>query len=303
MRLGRFVACVAAAPLLMGAGAPVRLQPSSQWIVDYAENSCRMVRSFGEGDSKVIMLLESASPDDMDLVLTGKPLKSEREEIALKFLPHQEPTSKGRAVTARGEPAVLFSNIELVPADEAAKREVALAEQRAKPNERPRATDLADQMNRRAKSREFAETASQMEIDTRPGKPVVLETGSLGSPIKAFDQCSRDSLRDWGVDPELEDKIVKPVWLANNGRWISADDYPAKMLDEGQQSEVKVRLLVDATGRVTKCTSLSHFRLPEFNKLVCDRITSKAKFAPAELTDGTKVPSYYTVHIVFRIAA
>jgi hypothetical protein len=288
--------------MLIGAGAPARLQPSSQWIVDYADNSCRMVRSFGEGDSKVIMLLESASPGDVDLVLTGKPLKSEREEIVLKFLPHQEPTSKGRPVTAKGQPGILFSNLELLPPDEAAKMAAARAERIAKPNVRPPATDLADRLERRSKEAEFAETATEMELGTRPGRPVILETGELGKPMKAFDQCSRDSLRDWGVDPDLEDKIVRPVWLANNGRWISGDDYPAKMLDEGQQSEVKVRLLVDAAGRVTKCTSLSHFRLPEFNKLVCDKITSNAKFAPAELADGTKVPSYYTVHIVFRIA-
>ena len=62
MRLEKFAACVGIAPLLMGAAEPVRLQPSSEWIVDYAENSCRMIRSFGEGDSKVIMLLKVNSP-------------------------------------------------------------------------------------------------------------------------------------------------------------------------------------------------------------------------------------------------
>jgi hypothetical protein len=302
MRLGSFIACAAVAPLLMGASQPVRLVPSSQWIVDYAENSCRLLRTFGEGNSKVIMLLESESPGDMDLVLTGKPLKSERDEIVLKFLPHQEPVTKGHPVTASGLPAILASQLVLVPPDEAARMAAERAEQIAKPNVRPPATDPAEDLRRRTKAAEFVETATEMEIDTRPGKPVILETGELGKPMKAFDECSRDSLRDWGVDPELQDKIVKPVWLANNGHWISADDYPRKMLDEGQQSEVKVRLLVDASGHVTKCTSLSHFRLPEFKTLVCDKITSKARFLPAELADGTKVPSYYTVHIVFRIA-
>ena len=303
MRLEKFAACVGIAPLLMGAAEPVRLQPSSQWIVDYAENSCRMIRSFGEGDSKVIMLLESESPGDMDMVLTGKPLKSEREGIVLKFLPHQEPTSKGHPVTAKGQPGILFSDIQLLPPDEAAKMAADRAERIAKPNVRPPATELAEELKHRSKAAEFAETATEMAIDTRPGRPVILETGELGKPIKAFDQCSRDSLSDWGVDPGLEDKIVRPVWLANNGRWLSADDYPTKMLDEWQQSEVKVRVLVDPSGHVTKCTSLSHFRLPQFNKVVCDKITNNAKFAPAELADGTKVLSYYTVHIMFRIAA
>jgi hypothetical protein len=74
------------------------------------------------------------------------------------------------------------------------------------------------------------------------------------------------------------------------------------MLDDSQQSDVKARVLVDASGKVTKCTSLSHFKLPEFNQIVCDKITKAGKFEPAELADGTKVPSYYTVAIHFRIA-
>ena len=69
----------------------------------------------------------------------------------------------------------------------------------------------------------------------------------------------------------------------------------------GEESVVKVRVLVDATGRVTKCTSLSHFEAPEFNKITCDKFTSRARFEPAELADGTKVPSYFVVNVVFRL--
>ena len=53
---------------------------------------------------------------------------------------------------------------------------------------------------------------------------------------------------------------------------------------------------------MTSCTSLSHFDAPEFNKVVCDKFKARARCEPAELADGTKVPSYYTAHIVFRIA-
>jgi hypothetical protein len=52
MRIGSILACACAAPLLVAAAQPVRLQPSSQWVVDYAENSCRLIRNFGDGKSK-----------------------------------------------------------------------------------------------------------------------------------------------------------------------------------------------------------------------------------------------------------
>ena len=131
---------------------------------------------------------------------------------------------------------------------------------------------------------------------------MILETGSLGEAIRLFDKCSRDSLRDWGVDPDLEDKIVRPVWTPNIANWFSASDYPSEMVMQGVQSEVKFRLLVDASGRVTKCTSLTHFSQPEFAQVVCDRIMKRARFEPAELADGTKVPSYYVNRVVFKMA-
>jgi Gram-negative bacterial TonB protein C-terminal len=167
---------------------------------------------------------------------------------------------------------------------------------------RPPAIDLAEQAKEKAARDEFAAKVTALEIAARQLRPVVLETGPLDRAIKAFDKCSRDSLRDWGVDPNVEDKIVRPVWTANASSWLSSDDYPKRMLFDGQQSQVKVRLLVDATGHVTKCTAISHFNLPEFNQVVCDRLTKRARFEPAELADGTKVPSYYVNLISFRIA-
>ena len=74
------------------------------------------------------------------------------------------------------------------------------------------------------------------------------------------------------------------------------------MLHWRKESDVSIRLLVDATGKVTKCTSLSHFNEIEFNRITCDLVTKRARFAPAELADGTKVASYFTRRIVFRIA-
>ena len=73
------------------------------------------------------------------------------------------------------------------------------------------------------------------------------------------------------------------------------------MVMNNQESEVKARLLVDAAGRVTKCTSLSRYQSAEFKKIVCDAFTKRAKVEPAELADGTKVPSYYNVHVHFQI--
>lgn len=303
MRLGSIIACAALSQLLIAASQPVRLQPSSRWVLDYAENSCRLLRKFGAGDTETVLLFESEAPDEMDMVLIGKPLRADGEDVQARFLPAQTKPDIGRSVkSADGQPGILFARIQLYPEEAKAKLDARIAEIRKHPHDRPPRVGLAEQQELKAQRHEFASKTTEIEIDARSRHPVLLETGSMGNAIAMLDHCSLESLKDWGADPALEDKIVRSAWLENMDKLISGEDYPREMLDQDQQSAVKARVLVDASGRVTKCTSLSHFKLPQFNELVCSRITRNAKFAPAELADGTKVASYYTIKFNFQIA-
>lgn len=304
MRIRSILACVGAAPLLIAAAHPLRLQPSSPWDVDYAENSCRLIRVFGTGNSQIKLAFESDAPDEMDMLAFGKPLETYDEQVPAKFLPVGSRTFDGRvaATVTKGDPAILWSNIPMLPAEALAKIEQRQDERKRNPGVRPAPVPLAEQAEWRAQRQQFATAVTELEIDSRRNRPVVLETGSLGEAMAAFEQCGRDSLKDWGVDPAVEAKIVRPVWAVNPTEWLFESDYPRDMLMRGKESEVSVRLLIDASGKVSRCTSLSHFAEDEFNRITCATITKRARFEPAELADGTKVPSYYTKRVVFRIA-
>jgi hypothetical protein len=307
MRLFPIIACTAAAPILVAAAEPVRLQPSNPWVVDYADDSCRLVRKFGEGNHEAVLAFESEAPQQMDVLVVGKALEghiTSGEHIWLRFLPMGGNAYQGRSAVSveNGAPAVLWSHVLLLPdamADKLAKDEVE-QDRISKSGVRPPAFNRAEERALKAARHEFASKTTELQMAS--GGQVMLETGPLGEALEVFDKCSRDSLRDWGVDPDVEDKIVKPVWAADPMKWFGANDYPRAMIAVGEESEVKVRLLVDATGRPTKCTSLSHFKAPEFNQIVCDKFMKRAHFEPAELQDGTKVPSYYVNRVVFRIA-
>jgi len=305
MRIASLVSLAVVSPLLVAAAQPLRLQPSSPWVLDYAENSCRLMRTFGDGSDKTQLLLESEAPGEMDLVVVGKPLYGDSQQVPATFLPVQSKPMDGRRAktVGPGDPGVLWPTIFLVPKAEAEKIEEEEKQAEAHSGVRPPPLDLAEVAAKKSQRLEYADKTNELEIEPRRGRQVILETGSLGDPIRLFDKCSRDSLRDWGVDPDLEDKIVRPVWAANPRRWFTPADYPNLMLRTGAESEVSVRLLVDASGKVTKCTSLSHFEAPEFNQIVCDAFMKRAHFEPAELGDGTKVPSYYTKRIRFQISS
>jgi len=303
MRTSGLLSCLAVAPSLIAAAEPVRLQPSSPWVVDYAENSCRLIRDFGEGKDKTKLAFESESPGEVDMLVIGRPLYNNSEEVPARFLPGQSKPVNGQSAQSvdNHDPAILWSRVSLLP-DDAAKEKKDAEESRSKYSGRPPALDLAERVRWKALRQDFASKTTEIEIAARRGRPVILETGSLGEAIKTFDQCGRESLKDWGVDPDLEDKIARPLWAPDVANWFSAHDYPQVMLARWEESVVKVRLLVDASGKPTKCTSLSHFKETSFNDVVCDKFMKRAHFQPAELAGGTKVPSYYTNIVVFKMA-
>jgi hypothetical protein len=303
MRTNSTIALLTALPLLVAASPqPVRLQPSSAWVLDYAENSCRLSRAFGTDKDKTVLQFESTAPGELGMIAIGRPLQTGSDEIPAKFLPVQDKAFKGEPeLTVSKRSAVLWSGISLLPAVLVERDKNKGDWIKAHPGDRPPPIDRKERDETRAARQAFASAATELEIDARRSRPVILETGSLGEAIKVFDKCSRDSLRDWGVDPDIDDKIVRRAWSPDVFRWFTSDDYPAVMVRQGKESEVRVRLLVDAAGNVSKCTSLSHFNEPDFNRVVCDKFMKRAKFRPAELADGTKVPSYYINRVVFKM--
>lgn len=241
MRSKAIVACIAFVPFLMAASGPVRLQPSSPWDVDYAENSCRLIRLFGEGQNETILFFESGAPGEMDLLAVGKPLSTSAEQVAARFLPLGKATFNGdlAATTTKRDPSILWPNVPLVPDDLIDKFKKEHEARQLQTRVRPPPLDLAEVASDRAKRQQFAAQTTELEIQTRHKQTVILETGSLGEPMRMFEKCSSDSLKDWGVNPDLEDKIVRPVWPRNITSWFSANDYPKDMVARARKARLR----------------------------------------------------------------
>lgn len=308
MRLGSILTCAATAPLLVAAAPPVHVQPSSQWVVDYDDDSCRLVRTFDEGKNKTTLVFESVAPGEMTMLATGQLVDTSvnRKQATARFLPVQQSGFNGDARETRsGVPAVLWNSVPFTkdvkkPEPPARSMQEAVSRNREFMAKRKR-PDPVDPGKEARDREEFTTQATALEIESRRGHPVVLETGSMGDAIKALDQCGRDMLKFWGLDPEVEARIVRPAWIPQPWAVLNSDDYPKANLVRGEESTVEIRLLIDAAGRVTKCTPLSHFDAPGFNTVVCNAFLKRAKFQPAELADGTKVPGFWAQQITFRI--
>lgn len=303
MRSMSLVACVALCPLLVGASAPVHIQPSSKWVLDYANDSCRLIRQFGEGATVTKLAFQGVSPDEMTMLVIGGTLRPSQGdgEIKARLLPGADEPFTGAAAQSEGgaKGAAFWTSIPLTP-DWKGDRKSSNG-QYLRDNANRKNIDLVQLEAARAKRSALALSTTGVSIIPASGREMVLETGSMGKAIAMFDECERDLLREWGVDPAVQDKIVKPVWTRSALAWFSSNDYPSSALFRNEESTVNVRLAVDNSGKVTKCASVSAYAAPEFNKVVCNVYLTRARFSPAELADGTKVASYFSQSITFKI--
>lgn len=97
---------------------------------------------------------------------------------------------------------------------------------------------------------------------------------------------------------------AKPVAahpLGDPGLWITTDDYPARALREGWSGVTRLHLVIDALGSVVGCDVLQSSGHPELDRVACDRVTSRARFAPARDGDGHASEGHYDGTIRWQI--
>lgn len=295
---------MALAPTVLAASEPIKLQPSSAWVVDYAASSCRVLRTFGQGDNQVKLAIESIVPHQLTMVAMGRPISTTLfgGDVETRFLPIQTKPFFGAA--ARGESGVGAVFWLAVPFSNDFKfdgRQFSGTGKRGRPPAEPpeATTPTAAEL---AEAQAFMGNVGDLDFSIPRGSHIALETGPLADVMKLLDDCDRDLLSSIGLDPTVQAQITRLAQPLNLAAWASQIVYPTGGLQRDEEPTVTFRLLIDAAGHPTKCEAFSRYNAPEFDKSVCASLMKVARFSPAELADGTKVPSYAVQNVTFRIS-
>lgn len=275
---------------------PVRLAPSSQWIVSYDEDSCRLVRAFGEGDDKVFLTLSRFGPGDgFHMTLASQLVRRIGTERAYYFrFGDHEPAVDAPFFTGdvgdEQVPALIWQGSVRVDRGEIDRRRPTASRNEAPPV----ATEIAAERYAAISYIGFGRIANSPDL--------ILNTGSMQQPFAALSTCTDELLSHWGIDVARHKSLTRPVQPANKtSDWVRSGDYPTKMLQEGQPALVDARLSVDAQGSPTACHIQRTTRPKEFDNAVCNGLMRKAKFLPALDGDGQPMPSYYRLSVTFTI--
>jgi hypothetical protein len=287
-----------AAPTL--ARTPQELSPISKWNVHYADNSCKLIRSFGSAAEPTVMMLERLAPDsNTSLLVAGSALRSgpgtnTARATFLPFADHRFESAPIAETINKKKTAIVWTSVDFLSGGKKEEPEF-----RTVANTPP--IDIAERAAQRALAAENARKITGLMITEPSGRRTLLATGSMGRVHELMESCAREQLSHWGLDPDQQERIVLPAASHRSlASFFSSDDYPPDAFAKGEQAVISARLIVGADGKVANCTSLTLFRAPKMAEVVC-RNLSRATFGPAELADGTKVPTYYVARVIFRM--
>ncbi len=266
-----------------GQAKELRLDPSGGWTLNYANDSCRLLREFGVGDEKVTLILDQFQPwTPPSLSLMGQPLTqldSRTVLLTAKFgpgLPEAKAAPATVGLIGPDKVPIVFGQVR-----DLLNREIKADETLAKPG-----TPLPTPEQ---------EAAIASVLISSGSLHIGLQTGPLAAPMKAMRQCLHDLVRDWGFDPDQQDALSRHASpIGNPSNWLTSADYPRRSLEAGASALINFRLMVGATGVPTGCHIQQATISTDLIRVTCNLLMRRARFKPALDGQGKASPSFYT---------
>jgi len=278
----------------------IEIAPTSDWTVNYANDSCRLSRTFGEGENAMSLSFDRFEPgDDFMLTVGGYRLAGHKgDRTSLRFGPgvHGEIDGLDEAYLSDLTPALYVTSARLhdMPAAKLGAQEAPSG----------LARETAARMTRTQHQIDPAVEDSIASLDViAKGKPSLrLKLGSLGKPMAALRTCTDDLLANWGIDLAAHRGLTRPaIPVGSPGDWLTSSDYPDEPLMARQPGLVQVRLSVGVDGKPTDCFIQQSTRGAGFATTVCQALMRRGRFEPALGADGKPIASYWRTSVRFDI--
>ena len=269
----------------------VEIAPSSPWNIDFGRTKCRLARIFGEGENRHILFFEQYWPGRYAGMTVAGPSYSRfstRVRIDLAFAAGREPVESKPFTGTVGEfgDGLIYSQINVG----ASFRDDVEA-----PADAPKDLSLPELDKDGARQIEF------VGVNQR-GEDVRLMTGPLHEAFAALDACALDLVSTWGLDAEQQRTATRmPQWTNRDGirRRIVAD-YPREALVKGEQSIMRMRVIVSPEGTVEDCAIIKATGTDRLDSPAC-RAMLNARFEPALDAAGQPMRSFHAESIVYDL--
>ena len=263
---------------------PIPLAHVGPWEVNYDDDSCHLIGTFGSGDDRIIVRFTRYQPGDgFALALIGKPMRSSSasSRVKLDFGPQVDPQEHDSVNGTMGTtPAVFLLGQTLID-----RPKLATAATVADAIKVLEATNITPEQEALVRD---------LTIQTGNRKSYRLALGSMAAPMRTLRGCTTDLVKHWGLDPTEQASLARrPTPISDPRRWMNSADYPTDMVRQGGNGLVQFRLDISETGSIAGCHVQARTNPDAFADLSCKLISKRARFNPALDRDGKPIKSYF----------
>lgn len=250
--------------------APV-LSPQGPWKLDYADEECRLARTFGTGEETLtIQMTRASGVQEFGMVIAGAsiPKLPQMTQVTLRLL-EQGREEKFNALSAQ------------VP--DRSERFVRLYGEG---------------------SNIIAEFSDNQVVGISLGSQysVSIKLPGARQAVAALDSCLADLLKSWGVDVDkIKAAKVPPRPLGNPAYWATTNDYPVQALRAGKGGNVVFLLDVNSSGRPTRCSIARSSGVPQLDEMTCQLAIRRARFDAAQNAEGQPIAGFYVSRVRWSI--
>lgn len=267
---------------------PVPLQPSQPWVMNYADDSCHLARTFGSGEDTVTIEFRQFAPSRVfEFLIAGRALTGSRmKPLVTEFGPDGKPREHPSSLQGKlSDGRVVYEASVRLPDDDYEDSDTGQSGH----NWNADFESLAPlKVNHDAEAR-----ITQLRIGGPLAKDRLLQLGPMDKPMDAMRACLDELLTHWGIDAAAHHSLIsRAAPTSDPSRWLTPNDYPSALLKKSKSGVVHFRLMVDRQGKPTKCVVQTGGS--EFDKLTCDLLMRRAKFTPALDAQGKPIASYYS---------
>lgn len=278
-----FLASVMTAP---ASAENLVLQPNSDWVVDYAEDSCALRRNFGGHDDFVQLEIRYFSPGGLPQIsVVGKGLSTTGDDLQFRFEPDNswrtapDPAFADYSAGFRG----VFFDAPIYSLSNQGRAEAS--------------THLVAE--HKAKRDAFLKMVTGLTVKGAFKRQITLQTGSLFETSVAIDTCLQELLSHWGIDVARHQSISREVEAKNSKAVARLVDFPRDVTSPQETGRVRVRMAVDENGHATGCHVQQKLNNPAFERETCAALM-RMKFEPALDGEGRPMASFWLTRVYFR---
>ncbi|WP_374410900.1 hypothetical protein [Novosphingobium colocasiae] len=271
--MGALLALVCTASSVQAKQSEIALKPLTAWNAEWAENSCRLQRLFGEPNAPVLlrMVQYDLSPS-LEFVVTGKAIRRISDGYLTIAFGNGSPLKvwAKNAVQQDGVRSLVFSSsIE---------------------SKRQQDPKVHDEKGADKFDAAFIATVDRVTLESKFGR-IALYTGNLSKPVSAMATCMDDLLRGWGLDP-VQQRRAKQFAKPQDGydlvRRVATMLPPVP--PERSEGLIHLSVLVTAAAEVAQCKVSQSYNESPRDDAACNAVR-KTRFEPALDFDGTPMTS------------